>query len=325
MQRRLFTGLLLAALSVAGGQAQAQAQAYPNRPIKIIVPFTPGGGNDVYARAVGQKLSERLGQPVVVDNKPGASGNIGAALVAKAPPDGHTLMITTSSLAMAPSLTKNLPWDPRTAFTPIAALFSGAMSVAVGAHVPVQTMQQLVALAKTRPGQLTYGTPGNATPHHFGTHLLMQATGTELMHVPFKGTGPAITELMAGRIDVAYFSLGNLLEHHKSGKVRILATSTDRRLPQLPDVPTLRELGLQNAEINVWAGLFAPAGTPAPVVERLRREMGEVMKNPQIKSMFDAQNVVQMLPGTAEQLANEYKADLERWPAVTQRMGIKAE
>lgn len=301
------------------------AQDYPSRPVTLVVPVTAGSSIDGVSRLIGTELSKRLGQAVVVDNKPGASGNIGAALVAKAPADGHTLMITTSSLAMAPSLAKSLPWDPRTAFTPIAALFSGAMSVAVGAHVPVQNMQQLVALAKSRPGQLTYATPGNATPHHFGTHLLMQATGTELMHVPFKGTGPAITELMAGRIDVAYFSLGNLLEHHRSGKVRILATSTDRRLAQLPEVPTLRELGLQSAEINVWAGLFAPAGTPGPVVDRLRREMAEVMKNPQVKALLDAQNVVQMLPGTADQLASEYKADLERWPAVTQRMGIKAE
>lgn len=323
-RRRMLACLGTAPALALTGPA-AQAQSYPDRPVTLVLPVTAGSSIDVVTRLVAAELARRLGQTVVVDNKPGAGGNIGTAAVAKAPADGYTLLVTTSSLGMVPALFKSLPWDPNTAFTPIAALFSGAMSVAVGAHVPATNLQELAALARKEPGRLTYATPGNGTPHHFGTALLMQAAGIDLLHVPYKGTGPALVDLMGGRVDVAYFSLGNLLAHHRSGKVRILATSTDARLPQVPEVPTLREAGLRNAEINVWAGMFAPAGTPSAVAERLRREMAEVMRSPQIRATLEAQNVAPMLPGTAEQLDAEYRADLARWPAVAARIGVKAE
>jgi len=318
--------LVAGAVFAFAGVAQAQqAGTYPTRPITLIVPVTAGSSIDVVSRAIGSELSKRLGQPVVVDNKPGASGNIGAAIVAKAAPDGYTLMITTSSLGMVPTLMKTLPWDPRTAFTPVAGLFSGAMSLAVGNHVPAKNIEELVALAKKEPGKLTYASPGPGTPHHFGTELLQQNTGTKMLHVPYKGTGGAIVDLIAGRIDVAYFSAGNLLSHHKAGKVRILATSTDARLEQASDIPTMRELGYRNSELNVWAGMFAPAGTPAAIVSRLSRELSEVMKSAPVKAIMEAQTVAPIVPGTAEHLAAEYKADLDRWPGVAARAGISAE
>ena len=323
--RRHLLAYLGAAPALGLTSLTVEAQLSPTRPVTVVLPVTAGSSIDVVTRLVAAELANRLGQTVVVDNRPGAGGNIGTAVVAKAPADGHTLLVTTSSLGMVPALFKTLPWDPNTAFTPIAALFSGAMSVAVGAHVPVTNLQELVALARKEPGRLTFATPGNGTPHHFGTGLLMQATGIEMLHVPYKGTGPAMVDLVGGRVDVAYFSLGNLLAHHRSGKVRILATSSDARLPQVPEVPTLREAGLRNAEINVWAGMFAPAGVPTAVVERLRREMAEVLRNPQIRATLEAQNVAPMLPGTAEQLDAEYRADLARWPAVAARIGVKME
>lgn len=309
-------------LSVTGA---ALAQDYPSRPITIVLPVTAGSSIDSVTRAIGDVLSKRLGQPVVIDNKPGAAGNVGAASVARAPADGYTLLVTTSNLAMAPSLVKSIPWDPRTAFVPISGMFSGAMSVAVGAHVPVTNMAGLIKLAKQDPGKLNYATPGNGTPHHFGTELLMSATSTKLLHVPYRGTSPAIVDLIGGRIDVAYFSLGNLLEHHRSNKLKIIATSTDQRLPQLPDVPTLRELGLKSAEVNVWAGMFAPAGTPKAVVARLSEEMRFAMQSPQVRTVMEGQYVVPMTPGTAQHLAAEYTADLDKWPAIAERVGIKAE
>lgn len=301
------------------------AQDYPNRPITIILPVTAGSSIDTVTRAMSEVLAKRLGQPIVIDNKPGAGGNLGAAAAARATPDGYTLLVTTSNLAMTPSLVKNISWDPRTAFTPVAALFSGAMSVAVGAHLPVNSMAELIAYAKQQPGKLSYATPGNGSPHHFGTELLMTATGMQLMHVPYRGTGPAIVDLMGQRIDVAYFSLGNLLEQHRAGKLKILATSTDERLPQTPDIPTLRELGLKAAEINVWAGMFAPAGTPAVIVKRLSEEVRTALNTPQVRAVMESQYVVPMNPGTAQHLAAEYTADLDKWPGVASRLGIKAE
>lgn len=315
-----------AACAVAAALCGAAiAQDYPSRPITIVLPVTAGSSIDAVTRSIADVLSKRLGQPVVIDNKPGAAGNLGASIVARAPADGYTLLVTTSNLAMAPSLMKSIPWNPKTAFVPIAGMFSGAMSVAVGAHVPAKNMAELVNIAKQQPGKLNYATPGNGSPHHFGTELLMSGTGMQLLHVPFRGTSPAIVDVIGGRIDVAYFSLGNLLEHHRNGKLRIIATSTDQRLPQTPDVPTLRELGLKNAEVNVWAGMFAPAGTPAAVVARLGEEMSAAMKSPRVVSVMESQHVVPMVPGTAQHLAAEYAADLEKWPAIAARIGIKAD
>jgi tripartite-type tricarboxylate transporter receptor subunit TctC len=314
----------IAAAALAAGLAQAQG--YPNRPITVVVPVTAGSSIDVASRAIANELGKRLGQPTVIDNRAGASGNIGAAFVAKAPPDGYTLLITSSNLGMAPALMKALPWDPQTAFTPVAQLFTGAMSIAVGPHVPVKTLPEFLEYAKKQPaGKLNYATPGNGTPHHFGTYLFTQASGVQMTHVPYKGTGPAIVDLLGGRIEFAYFSLGNLLEHHKLGRLKVLATSTAQRLPQVPDVPTLRELGLKDGEVDAWVGMFAPGGTPASVLDRLKREMPEVMKSAAVRTALEAQSFIPAQPGTAEQLAADYKTDLERWPAVVNRMGMKLE
>ncbi len=304
---------------------QVQAQAWPARPVSIVVPLSGGSAIDVISRHIGVELSRRLGQPVIVDNKVGASGNIGAAFVAKAPADGYTALITTSNLSMAPVLSTSLPWNPRTAFTPIGMLFTGMMALAVNADLPVKTLPELIAYANKNPGMLNYATPGPGSLHHFATELVVQTTGIKLVHVPYKGLGPAVIDLIGGRVQIGYMSLGNLIEHHKSGRVRILVTSSDSRLPQTPEVPTLRELGLKEAEINGWVGMFLPSGTPAEVVTRMRREIAEIMKMPSTQGVIAAQAALPILPGTAEQLGNEYMAELDLWPRIAAKAGIKPE
>lgn len=315
----------IAACAFALQASAAHAQAYPARHITVVLPLSAGSFIDVVARLIGAELSQRVGQPVVYDNKPGASGNIGAAQVAKAPPDGYTVLVAASNLAMAPSLTKSLPWDPASAFTPVALLFTAPMVLAIHADVPAKGLPELIELAKKQPGKLNYATPGIATPHHFGTELLQQVTGMKLTHVPYKGVGGAVTDLVGGQVQIGYLSLGNLLPHHKNGKVRIIATASDARLPQTPEVPTMRELGFQKGEITAWVGMFLPAGTPPEVTARLRREVAEVMKTPKVRAAMREQNAVEGTPGTAEHMAAEYAADLGRWPGIAARIGIKPE
>ena len=318
--RRATVALCAAALPTLAG-----AQAWPTRPVTIVLPLTAGSAIDVITRHVGSELSRRINQPVIIDNRVGASGNIGAAFVAKAPGDGYTALITTSNLAMAPVLTTSLPWDPRKSFTPIAMLWTGMMALAVNAEVPARTMGELLDHAQKNPGKLNYATPGNGSLHHFATELVVQNTGIKVVHVPYKGLGPAVIDLIGGRVQIGYMSLGNLIEHHKSGKVRILVTSSEKRLPQTPEVPTLRELGMKEAEINGWVGMFMPAATPADIVMRMRREIGDIMKLPSTQAVLTAQASLPLLPGTAEHLATEYNAELDLWPRVAAKAGIKPE
>ena len=318
-------GRLCGAATLLAAIGTAHAQAWPNKPVTIILPVTAGSSIDVVSRAIGTELGKRLGQPMIFDNRAGASGNIGVAAAANAAADGYTLLISSGNITMAPTLTAKLPWDPKKSFTPIAGLFAGVMSLAINPEIPAKTVQEFIAYAQKNPGKLNYATPGAGAPHHFGTELFMQATNTKMVHVPYKGTGPAIIDLIGGRVQFGYFSMGNVLEHHKAGKLRIIATSWDTRLPQAPDVPTLKELGLKAADIVGWAGMFVPAAVPGEIVARLRREMAEVMKSPGIQTMLTQQAVMPILPGTAEQLQETYNAELDLWPRVAAKAGIKAE
>ena len=321
--RRALTRLLCAGALLAASWA-AHAQAWPSRPITIILPVTAGSSIDVVARGIGTELGKRLNTAMVFDNRAGASGNIGVAAAAKAAPDGYTLLISSGNITMAPTLTANLPWDPRQSFVPISGLFAGVMSIAINPEVPARTLPEFIEYVRKNPGKLNYATPGAGAPHHFGTELLMQATNTRMVHVPYKGTGPAIIDLIGGRVQFGYFSLGNLVEHQKSGKLRVLAVSWDTRLPQAPDVPTLKELGLGSADIVGWAAMFVPAGVPADIVARLRRETAEVMRTPSIQTMLQ-QQAVQPMSANADQLADLYSKELDLWPRVAAKAGIKAE
>ena len=315
----------LAALAVLTAAQFAQAQAWPSKPITVIVPVTAGSSIDVVSRAIGAELGKRLGQSMVFDNRAGASGNIGVAAAAKAVPDGYTLLVSSGNITMAPSLTANLPWDPRKTFVPIAGLFAGVMSLVVNPEVPAKSLPEFIAYVQKNPGKVNYATPGAGAPHHFGAELLMQATGSQMVHVPYKGTGPAIVDLVGGRVQFAYFSLGNVIEHHKSGKLRLLAVSWDSRLPQVPEVPTLKELGLGSADIVGWAGMFAPAAVPADILARLRREMAEVMKSPAVQQMLQQQAVLPLPQASAEALQELVNRELDLWPKVAAKAGIKAE
>ena len=319
---RCLAGAVLALTALA--TLPAFGQAWPAaKPVTIVVPLTAGSAIDVISRQIGTELGKRLNQAVIIDNRVGASGNIGAAFVAKAPPDGYTAMITTSNLAMAPALTANLPWDPKKSFTPIGMLWTGMMALAVHPDVPARTLPELIAYAQKNPGMLNYATPGTGSLHHFATELVVQHTGIKVVHVPYKGLGPAVVDLVGGRVQIGYMSLGNLIEHHRAGKVRILVTSSEARLPQTPEVPTLRELGMKDAEINGWVGMFMPAATPADIVARMRREIGEIMKLPATLTVIQQQASLPLLPGTAEHLARDYNAELELWPRVAAKAGIK--
>ena len=321
MQRRLITGLLLAALSAVGGQALAQV--YPNRPIKIIVPFTPGGGNDVYARAVGQKLSERLGQPVVVDNKPGAGGNVGADAVAKSPADGYTLLLAQNGLTMAPHLSKNLPFDVLKDFTPIGIGASLPLAVAVTNNLPVRNIAELLAYAKANPGKLSYATPGIGTPQHLASEWFLSLTGTQMVMVPYRGAASMVTDLISGQVQVLFGAINSILPHHQSGKVRIIALAERQRHPVLKDIPNVNET-VPGYETGFWFGLMAPANTPEAIINRLSEEQRAIVAMPDVRERL-AGSGFDTSPSTAAEMRRTMATETQRWGQVVRDAKIKVE
>ena len=254
--KKILATLLLAASAAA-------AQAWPDQPITLVVPYTPGTGIDLIARQLSARLPAVLGQPVVVDNVAGASGNIGSEKVARAKPDGYTLLVQVNTLVMNKSLYKSLAYDPLTDFTPVSLTSWGTLLLVTNPNVQKTTsVAQVVAAAKASPGKLTYATPGVGTPHHLSMALLLQSTGTEMLHVPYKGTAGAVTDLLGGRIDYMFLPVHVALQHIQAGKLKAIATGSDKRLAQLPDVPTLAEAGIKGGNVDMWYGVLAPKGTP---------------------------------------------------------------
>ncbi|KWT97210.1 MULTISPECIES: tripartite tricarboxylate transporter substrate binding protein [unclassified Variovorax] len=314
---------ILATLLLAAGAAAAQA--WPDQPITLVVPYTPGTGIDLIARQLSARLPAVLGQPVVVDNVPGASGNIGSEKVARAKPDGYTLLVQVNTLVMNKSLYKTLAYDPLNDFTPVSLTSWGTLLLVTNPNVQKTTsVAQVVAAAKASPGTLTYATPGVGTPHHLSMALLLQSTGTEMLHVPYKGTAGAVTDLLGGRIDYMFLPVHVALQHIQAGKLKALATGSDKRLAQLPEVPTLAEAGLKGGNVDMWYGVLAPKGTPGPVVARLNKEIAAVLKQPEVATAFESQGMV-----PASSTPDEFKAlmakDAQRWAGVVQRGGITAE
>jgi tripartite-type tricarboxylate transporter receptor subunit TctC len=305
----------------------ASGQPYPSQPIKLIVGYTPGTGIDIIARTVGQKLSERLGQPVIIENKPGASGNIGTEIVAKAKPDGYTLLVTVSTFAVVPALYKSLPFDPAKDFTPIALSAWGSLMLAATPSAKIDTVAQLVQTAKANPGKLNYGSPGIATPHHLSMELFKNVTGTELTHVPYKGTAGAITDLLGGQISVMFIPIHVALPHVKSGKLVGLAVGSPKRHPTAPDLPTLTELGIPGIEVDLWYGFMAPRGTPHEVVAKLNAELRAIQALPDIQSSFAAQGLDPAAPAnnTPEEFQSLVERDIVRWAKLIRDAKISAE
>jgi len=300
------------------------ADSWPSKPITLVVPFASGGTTDIIGRAVGQRLGEALGQPVVVDNRPGAGGTLGGALVARANPDGYTFLLATVAHTMAPGIYKTLPYDFQKDLEPIGMVALTPNVLLVNPSIPARTVQELIAYIKANPGKVNYGSAGIGSTEHLSGELFRAATGTDISHVPYKGGAPMMTDLMAGQIQMAIETSPSANPHVKSGKVRALAVTSARRSPAYPGVPTVGESGVPGYEVTTWYALMAPHGTPEPIRQRMAAELARVLKQPDVQKRFDEQGVTagDMTPA---QLAAFIKAETTKWTKVAKDSGAKAE
>jgi tripartite-type tricarboxylate transporter receptor subunit TctC len=302
----------------------ASAQNYPTKPITIIVPFPPGGTTDVLARAIGQKLNEAWGQPVIVENRPGAGATIGAAQVAKAAPDGYTLLMGAVHHTIATSLYPKLSYDFQKDFAPITIVALVPNVLTVNPDLPAKNVKELVAYGKANPGKLTYGSNGQGTAQHLIGEQFASITGVDMLHVPYKGSGPLTTDLMAGQVLMSFDTMTPVLPHIKAGKLRALAVTTAKRSAALPDLPTLAESGLAGFDQGTWFGLLAPAGTPKDVVAKLSAEVVKILKSPEIQKRW-LEIGAESGTNTPEDMAATIRSDTERYAAVVKKAGIKVE
>ena len=300
----------------------AHAQPYPNRPIKIIVPYAAGGAVDIVARTIGQPLAEALKQPVIVDNRPGASANIGMETVAKAAPDGYTLLMASNGIATNMALFPNLAFDGRRDFTPIAKIGYAPLVIVVPVSSPLKSLKDLIAMAKAEPGKLTYASAGNGSSGHLAGELLKSTAKIDVLHVPYKGGAPAITDLLGERITFMPINPVEMVAHIRAGRLRALAVGSEKRFPLLPDVPTVAEAGLPGYEASVWWGLVAPAKTPPEIVRQLNAETNKALANPAIANKLGELGIV-VTPGTTDQFAAFIKSQTELWSIVVKSAGIK--
>lgn len=308
---RFLTFVLLVALAL--GSRISLAQSYPGKAVRIVVNMTPGGGADFAARLIGQRLTEAWKQPVLIDNRGGAGGNIGADAVAKAAPDGYTLLVTPSGLASGPGLYRKLPFDPQKDFTPISQIYSGPLMLVVNAGVPAASAGELIALAKAKPGSLNYGHNGMDTTLYLTMELFKISAGIDILAIPYKGSSQVTTALVAGEVNAAFMSAESVLPHVKSGKVRALGVASRARLPVLPTVPTMAEAGIAgDLELPNWLGMFAPAGTPRDILELIQREVAKVLSMPEVRDRFIAQGRVPVASKPAEFDA-KFKADIAQF------------
>ena len=318
--KRLAATAAFAALACAATFAHA---AWPDKPLQLIVPYPPGGLTDALARAVAKPLGERLRQPVVVQNVPGGGGNIGAAKAAKSPPDGYTIYIgNNATVGLNTLLYKSLPFDPMTELAPITLIAESQSVLVVHPAVAAQSVRELVALAKARPDQLNYGSTGSGGVSHLAGEMFKGATGTRMTHVPYKGTAPALTDLLGGQIQVMFNDTA--APYVKDGKLRALAVTGAKRWPLLPDVPTLTEAGVSGFEKYNWFGILAPAGTPAPVLGALNRELVAIMRDPAIQKWLESQGA-EAVAGTPEEFAAYIRRDQAKWAKVVKDVGITPE
>lgn len=297
---------------------------YPDRPIRIIVPFPAGDGLDIQARMIGQKLSERLGQPVVIDNKPGAGTLIGVEAAAKSPGDGYTLLLVTTTYAINPSLRDKVPYDPLKDFIPLIQTTAIPLVVVASNGFAPNNFSEVMALSKQKPGELTMGNSGMGTAAHIGMELLNSAAGIKFIHVPYKGIPPAMTDLISGRLQLLCTSPAQVMSTIREGKIKAVFITGAKRMSQLPNVPTIQESGVAGYDVNAWVGLMVPAGTPDPVVQRLNREIASIINSPEIKTRLsnDGSEVIASSP---EAFASHIRRELVKWGTVIRNAGIKAE
>ena len=324
-RRRRMLSLLgagtLAALGASGVRAQA---AWPDKPVKIVVPFTPGTGIDILARTLGPHLGKAWGEPIVVDNRPGASGNIGAGLVAKSPPDGLTLLMGVNTLIINPALYKNMTYDPLKDLAPIGLCATGSFLLVASAKSGLRSIDDLVKAARAHPGALDYASPGIATPHHMAMELFKLRAKVSITHIPFSGTAGAVTALLAGEVPLMFLPVHVAMAQVKSGRLVVLAAAGEHRSALAPEVPTLAELGYPNVDADLWYGMLAPAATPREIIVRVHDDMVAALTLPEVRSALAAQGM-EVAASSPEQMAALMQLDAARWAAVVKQAGIKAE
>jgi tripartite-type tricarboxylate transporter receptor subunit TctC len=301
------------------------AQSYPNRPVRLVVPFPAGGTTDILARAIAQKLSEALGQQFVVDNRPGAGGNIGADIVAKSAPDGYTLLMgTVGTQAINVSLYAKMPYDAAKDFTPVVLVAGVPNILVVNPSVPVHTVADLIKLAKDKPGAINFASSGNGTSIHLSGELFKVSTGVQMSHVPYKGSAPALTDLIGGQVQVMFDNLPSALPHVKAGKLRAVAVTSTKRAPALPDVPTIAESGVPGFEATSWFGILAPAGTPRDIVTKVNAEANKALQSPEMKEKLLSQGA-EAAGNTPEYFGDYIKAETVKWAKVVKESGAKVD
>ena len=317
-RRRLLLGTLL------GAAASPMAWAQSTAPVRLVVPFTPGTGIDLIARQIAQPLSERLKRPVFVDNKPGASGNIGTQEVIRAAPDGATLLVSVNTLIMNPALYPKAGFNPLTDLAPVSITSRGQLLLVASTNSKIDSLKGLIAQAKAKPGALNYGSPGAGTPHHLAMELLKNRAKVSLTHISYRGTAPALTDLIGGQIDVMFLPIHVALQHVKAGKLVPLAISSDKPNPVLPQVPSLGTLNLGNLTVDMWYGVLAPAGTPQSEIDRLNTSLAEILATPAVATAFETQG---MTPdhSTPDAFRQVMAADAKRWADLIKAQGITAE
>jgi tripartite-type tricarboxylate transporter receptor subunit TctC len=322
---RVARGLALLLAGIAAGfTGIATGQVYPSRTVTIVVPYTPGTGADILSRLIGPRLADRWKVAVVTDNRAGATGNIGTDFVAKSAPDGYTLLFTATSFGTNPAIHARLPFDPVKSFTPVALVATSVMTVVVSPKLGVGSLREFLDAARSQPGKLHYASPGNGGPQHLAMELLKQETGVNLVHVPYKGMGGALNDLVGGHVQAAIVALQTAAPYAQSGRLRMLAVMSAERSPAFADVPTLRELGFRDLEVETWYGLFAPAGTPAEAVATVNAEVNALLGQPDLREALAKQG---MIPagGPPQRLGDLVTRELARWSRVVAAAGIKAD
>jgi tripartite-type tricarboxylate transporter receptor subunit TctC len=316
---------LIAILAFAGLALGAQAQTYPNKPIRLVCPFPPAGAVDIASRAVAHELTQLLGQPVTVENRPGAGGNIGAEVVAKSPPDGYTLLMTTSGImAINPALYSKIPFDPIKDFAPVSIVVSLNNVLVVNPSLPFKSVAEVIAAAKAQPGKLTYASSGNGTSIHLSGELFKSMTGVNLLHIPYKGSAPAVTDLLAGQVNMMFDNIPSSLPHIKSGKLRALAVTGAKRSQLLPELPTIAEAGVPGYDSYVWFGVAAPAGTPPEIIARLNAAMAKAAVSPGFHDRLTGQGY-DVLSSTPEQMAESIRGEIAKWGRIVKASGARVD
>jgi tripartite-type tricarboxylate transporter receptor subunit TctC len=319
--KTILTSLLLPLAVLAA--APAHGQQFPTKPLRIVAPFAPGGGTDFIARQVAERLSQKLGQPVLVENRPGAGGNLGAEIALKAPADGYTLLLIAGSYTVNASLYK-LPFDSGNDISPIIQLSQGPFVVAVNPQVQAKTLPEFIALAKKEPGKMSYASAGSGSITHLATELFLNMAKISIVHVPYKGTGPAQTDTIGGVTQMLFGSVATTLPFVKSGRLRALAVTTPKRIPAAPEIPTVAEAGVPGYDVTLWHGLIAPKGVPAPIVAQLNKAANEVLQAKEMEERLSSDGV-SPAGGTPEQFGRQIKSDITRWAAVIKQANVKLE